>query len=738
MMAYTKSVDELQELLRQAEQRAADAERDRQQERQRAEREQQRAEREQQRAEREQQRAEKEQLRAEDAEEQTRPTTFIEYIVACHIHVFLKLVVETDKKLTSKGSITNPRNKWCPTHLRPWPDFLEQQRVIFGKLHDSFPTNSRLFESRGFLAGLGYRISQRPIANEKTLEYFLHNSVEDPVRTISEQLKQVESVRRAFDMGRGIVFENHPHAISDVAQEVADRQTPSTPQTPDHRHDLNQLRPDQICVYRSNDGPLESRTMVFVSEYKPPHKLTTPHLRLGLRAMNIPNDVVNRKTIPTSAAPDALFQYHAERLTASAVTQTYHYMIEGGLEYGLLTTGEAFVFLKVDWEEPETLYYHLAEPGPEVAAHPEHSHVCTAVGQYLAFSLLALGSPGQRRIHGQEQRRRVTLGLRTWAQDFEMTLRSIPESERSLSSGSSGYKPTTYEGFDRSPHARRWKRHRASRGDQVDRGTLRRDQSESSDDELTPNPPDTPTPMETRSRRRRRQETESNQDAISRQPQGGGEKGRVYCTQKCLLGLVRSGFLDRDCPNIALHTGQDLNHAEWLQLLRKQLEQSLDDGIRPLYVSGARGVLFQVTMIAYGYTFVGKGTVQAFIRDLEHEAAVYERLRSIQGVNVPVFLGAIDLRPMTKIYYYDHRVFEKMAVRSLQAVHEHGVVHNDVRVANMLVNLEMNGVMMIDFERASLLTLPRHPLAQLVPNKRTGNQEAVANVASKDTRKTSM
>ncbi|CRK39490.1 hypothetical protein BN1708_001691, partial [Verticillium longisporum] len=620
-MAYTKSVDELQELLRQAEQRAADAERDRQQERQRAEREQQRAEREQQRAEREQQRAEKEQLRAEDAEEQTRPTTFIEYIVACHIHVFLKLVVETDKKLTSKGSITNPRNKWCPTHLRPWPDFLEQQRVIFGKLHDSFPTNSRLFESRGFLAGLGYRISQRPIANEKTLEYFLHNSVEDPVRTISEQLKQVESVRRAFDMGRGIVFENHPHAISDVAQEVADRQTPSTPQTPDHRHDLNQLRPDQICVYRSNDGPLESRTMVFVSEYKPPHKLTTPHLRLGLRAMNIPNDVVNRKTIPTSAAPDALFQYHAERLTASAVTQTYHYMIEGGLEYGLLTTGEAFVFLKVDWEEPETLYYHLAEPGPEVAAHPEHSH---------------------------EQRRRVTLGLRTWAQDFEMTLRSIPESERSLSSGSSGYKPTTYEGFDRSPHARRWKRHRASRGDQVDRGTLRRDQSESSDDELTPNPPDTPTPMETRSRRRRRQETESNQDAISRQPQGGGEKGRVYCTQKCLLGLVRSGFLDRDCPNIALHTGQDrhdrnerrfrvrkracthvphpVNHAEWLQLLRKQLEQSLDDGIRPLYVSGARGVLFQVTMIAYGYTFVGKGTVQAFIRDLEHEAAVYERL----------------------------------------------------------------------------------------------------------------
>ncbi|KAH7124536.1 hypothetical protein EDB81DRAFT_663994, partial [Dactylonectria macrodidyma] len=59
---------------------------------------------------------------------------------------------------------------------------------------------------------------------------------------------------------------------------------------------------------------------------------------------------------------------------------------------------------------------------------------------------------------------------------------------------------------------------------------------------------------------------------------------------------------------------------------------------------GAPGVPFQVTMLAFDYTFVSKGTVRAFICDLELEAAVYERLRPIQGVNVPVFLGAIDLR----------------------------------------------------------------------------------------------
>ncbi|KAK8093173.1 uncharacterized protein PG998_014574 [Apiospora kogelbergensis] len=132
-------------------------------------------------------------------------------------------------------------------------------------------------------------ILRRPIADEKTVEYFLHNSVEDLVRAILEQLK-TEEVGSIFQIGDGIVFENHPHAISDVAEVVA-RDTPATPpRTPNHRRDLHQLRPDQICVYRDSSVSAR-RTMVYVCEYKPPHKLTAPHLRVGLRAMNIYKDV---------------------------------------------------------------------------------------------------------------------------------------------------------------------------------------------------------------------------------------------------------------------------------------------------------------------------------------------------------------------------------------------------------------------------------------------------------------
>lgn len=429
-MAHQRSVGELEKLLQEAVQRAEEAERGRQEERQRAEREQQRAE------EAESERQEKRQ-RAEAVEEQIRLTTLDEYMAACHTFVFSRFAIKTNPELTSKGSITNPRDKWSPTNLRPWSDFLDQQRLVFGTLYDTFPTKNRVFETRNFLADLGNRVSQRPIADEKTLEYLLHNSVEYPVRAIIQQLKGVEEISEAFGIGDGIIFKNQPHALSDIAEEVVNKEILLTPRTPDHQRDLNQLRPDQICIYRSENTLPTRRTIIYVSEYKSPHKLTALRLRLGLRAMNINKEVMNQMIIPTSLDLDGRFRYHAERLTASAITQIYHYMIKSGIKYGLLTTGEAIVFLKVDWDKPETLYYYLAEPGPEVSAYPSNFHLCTAVGQYLAFTLMALGSPGERRNYRQEERQKAMENLKTWAEDFESILRSIPANKRSALSDDS-------------------------------------------------------------------------------------------------------------------------------------------------------------------------------------------------------------------------------------------------------------------------------------------------------------
>lgn len=139
-----------------------------------------------------------------------------------------------------------------------------------------------------------------------------------------------------------------------------------------------------------------------------------------------------------------------------------------------------------------------------------------------------------------------------------------------------------------------------------------------------------------------------------------------------------------------------------------------------------------------------KGTISDFIPDLQHEATVYKRLRPIQGIHVPVCLGAINLvRP----YYHNgskivHMLFlswggiridrhidpDNMndvldrAGKALQAVHQLGVLHHDAMPRNLLWNTIEQGVMVIDFERAKVLerkATKRTALETLSGNQRT-------------------
>lgn len=682
--------------------------------------------------------------RAQKAEEQRRPTTFSEYIEACHNYLFANFTVQPNKSLTSNGYRTKPQGKRCPTRLLPWSNFLEQQRNILGRLYSVYPAEARDFESLDFLRALGKRIAKRKVGNEKDLEHIQHDTVEAPVTSIIDCLRLLDEAGDEFTLGNGIIFENHPNVASDGAEEPQERlrsqQLP--PNTPGRSGpDLNQLRADQICVYMYDKDDLTRRKLAFVVEYKAPHKLTLHHLRLGLREMNIYNDVVNRSTKPVSDDKDALFQYHSDELVAAAVAQTFHYMIEGGLEYSYLTTGQAIVFLKIDWDDPTTLFYHLAEPGHEVRAHPENFRHCTAVSQVLAFSLLALGSI----THGQNDRHNAILKLNCWDEDYESILYAIPETELKQAPPTSAFQPRTYSHVDRSPYLLRFSKKQSF-------GACRPESCHTSRDHPTPDAsddesdlPDTPT-----------RQTDQTRSRLYRQSRGGDRSGslseydgqtRPYCTQKCLLGLIRRGVLDGKCPNIALHCQEQrphyqyhpISHKTWLTLMHEQLARTLDEDIEPLAKQGARGILFRVTLRSYGYTVIAKGTVLAFLRDLRHEASVYHRLQTLQGVCVPVCLGAVDL---AQVYYYDfqvrvvHLMFLSWAgdspndgnvevgqqkltqelVRSVHAIHQAGVLHRDVSTSNALWSHEVRRVMLIDFERSAILGPPRQPLAPTISN----------------------
>ncbi|RHZ55165.1 uncharacterized protein CDV56_105724 [Aspergillus thermomutatus] len=96
---------------------------------------------ERERADYERRRADDAKQRAEQAEERNRNTTFAEYLRACHRCLTKPLTVQTNRSLTTKGSITSPVGRVCPTFLRPW-DFRAAQQTFFDEIYQLFHPNS--------------------------------------------------------------------------------------------------------------------------------------------------------------------------------------------------------------------------------------------------------------------------------------------------------------------------------------------------------------------------------------------------------------------------------------------------------------------------------------------------------------------------------------------------------------------------------------------------------------------
>ncbi|KAL8922521.1 MAG: hypothetical protein Q9172_003528 [Xanthocarpia lactea] len=171
----------------------------------------------------------------------------------------------------------------------------------------------------------------------------------------------------------------------------------------------------------------------------------------------------------------------------------------------------------------------------------------------------------------------------------------------------------------------------------------------------------------------------------------------------------------------------------------EQLGTTLDTNITNLKVHGACGLLFKITSESHGYTFVGKGNIDVFVSDLKHEGVVYNRLRSLQGESIPVYLGNIDLIKR-KWYEYGMRILHmllmsyggtpiystdesmRLQVHQFEAKLDRlGVQHRDLTRPNMLWNQELQRLVFIDFERSRLEPrvnkTPTRVLQELSPSK---------------------
>ncbi|KAL8756164.1 MAG: hypothetical protein Q9184_004585 [Pyrenodesmia sp. 2 TL-2023] len=675
-----------------------------------------------------------------------------DYLHACHRYLHIPLAVQPNSTWCTKGQ-TSPRNKYYPKQLAPWKDFLQLHQTVFASAKASLSSldgkDPARFHNLNVIQSQGRDFGQKPIANEMSLRYYEHTAIELHIEKIIEQLSHDRQAAKEFALGDGIDFENDANSLSVNDRELQDRLQPM-PHTLSSRlasaltSDLETTPSglaDQYCVYKKEG---KERHLLYVVEYKPPHKLTTDILRHGFRKMDLAQDVFGRADIPPRVEdsypktrsgeprpakkarvwapslekPDPRFLYDADQMVAAVATQTFHYMIESRLPYSYITTGQGIVFLHVRYDDPTTLYYHVCIPDQTDPNIPIEE---TALARILGLTLIAF-KDRQPRPHAWLSSAKSLLTKHSMNSFENVLFQTIPASAEKATPHSEfkskGKCTVTSNYYLRS--------RRDGPDDEDDSPTKRKGPSSGSG-----------------TQKKGERQTLGNKTTSGAPTSKHGQQQqqqRQYCTQKCLLGLTTGTPLDPCCPNVEAHRPKPvtvyrdrpsqqhhaITKADFPKLVRAQLARNLDVDCKPMGIQGARGLLFRITLSSHGYCFVAKGTVYGYIEDLLYEGQVYQHLEQLQGKAIPVYLGNIDLarkyhvradiliRHMLLLSWagelsgftdrppYDDiaKKIRREAFRTLREVQNAGVDQEDFRAPNLLWNEELKRVMLIDFERA--------------------------------------
>ncbi|KAE8352275.1 metalloprotease m41 ftsh [Aspergillus coremiiformis] len=664
-----------------------------------------------------------EEQRRKKAERRLQSNTLFGLLEGCHRLLSQAIQIETKSTLTTQGDTTKPANRLFPSRILPWVDFPDIQEEIWATF-DSDPafTAQRPFPSNFQLEYV--RSIVKRIYSENSLRDFERYTVDNIMEMIVDVLAQHDTLRRRFRLEGTVTFEDpaDPEGLTETSLEeaVEDVHGKAPAARPARRRNRSA---DQFCVYVVAG---ERRIPTYAVEFKAPHKLTLPELIAGLHEMEPGRDVINKE--------GETFEFHSTHLVAAVITQIFSYMIDSGVQYGYITTGEAFVFLHIP-KDPTTVYYYLSVPNRDVAADDDYRLHRTAIGQVLAFTLNALAAERPR----QEWYDTAQENLSTWQVKYLNVLRDIPPSVRK-EPPSSVYKSPSWKSFNRSPYNTRC---RASCN--AGRTTPEQTSGEgrgSENDPSSPSPAAAPRGRQNCGRIQvpnegsQRQPDHSSEQRTSH-PQGndGEERIRQYCTMECIRGLIVGGCLHSECPNVREHGSENhlLTPKAFTRRLNAQLKRNREDGIEQLHIRGRTGFLLKATLLSHGYTVVVKATTVEKEHSLRAELDTYRHLRPLQGQQIPVCVGAF--RPRISYWYHGELMSRMMILswsgiraqnvinpenssffhserdRLLAILQTYGIVHRDSEWRNILWNDAARCLVLIDFEDVKWLTPPPGPLS---------------------------
>ncbi|OAA59233.1 phosphotransferase-like protein [Niveomyces insectorum RCEF 264] len=749
------------------------------------------------------------------AEKQLAKTSFSEFLDICHHNIFMKLNVERNKLLSTTGRMTRVEGKQYPRYLKPWVDFGARHEESFAVLEQAFHQQAlfpspagldyladklsdrrlaseddlRNFECLAvegcaldvlprFLDLVGRGATRIPRADAPSVVSFnnypfgvvaTESDEEEPegqdesasssrspsrgrARTRSSRGRgsrkplSIKQDRPAYIGALGVAKRDMDAAIAQAAAEADERER-SGPPRKRPSPERTKVHPDQWCFRHSADGTMRP---LFVIEYKAAHKIDEDLLRSTLApdtAASFMEDVI--KSFKSTANPTE--KVVAKRDIAMVLTQTFHYMVDYGLQYSYATTGHALIFLYLDPEQPSTLYYHMEEPARTVKSTARNDLKHSAVALVLAFVLMAM----QGRYMTHRWKKTVHKEQPTWPTPYEDTtdapkVASVAETMIALAPGTGG----------------------GGCGDpQKQGGNRRRDQDDDDDDGDDGGPGPTarsggttrasttaagaptagavqPPPDKRISGTAATHGSRQAASTWSLPVDAPLSPALQYCTQACLGGLKMGGNKDPRCPNVHLHRRRatanplvyegdndndddDGPHPISVEQLREMLVQQLADdmdhdcqSLERFGMYGRIGALFKLALSAYGYCFVGKGVQRAHRKRLEKEAAAYGFLEACQGRLVPVNLGVIQLADEywtecgahishmmlmsfagDSLWHHGRKTGDTMCyrdemLRTLRELQPYGVMHCDENDTNMAWNEELQRVMAIDFDCA--------------------------------------
>ncbi|KAE8154242.1 hypothetical protein BDV25DRAFT_148143 [Aspergillus avenaceus] len=464
----------------------------------------------------------------------------------------------------------------------------------------------------------------------------------------------------------------------------------------------------------------ERQKPVYAVEFKAPHKLTIPELVAGLRHIDLARDIIGQE--------GNTFEFYAKRLIAAVVTQIFSYMIDSGVRYGYICTGEAFVFLHIPKDDPTVAQYFLCIPNQDVQADDELRLHRTAIGQVLAFTLQALAAESPPQEWHDAANHRLT----TWKVEYLDVLREIPETLRK-DPPASNYRPSHWKQVRKLHHTRS----RAQCQPGASTPTHSSTEASGSDQEShSPSAAAASRSQSSRGRGNNRQSTRVSKSTRTdrnnqQNSQKDGHSTRPYCTIACIRGMVNRDLLDKECPNWKLHGDQrhSMGPQEFTRRLHRQLSRNRTHGFEQLHICGRTGYLIKAVLLSHGYTVIIKATTADKQHLIQAEADNYRYLKSLQGKQIPVCLGTFTPRVS---YWYHGELMEHMMIlswsgsrlqyvinnknlgffqrereKALTVLRSHGVVHGDSEWRNMLWDDLSSCLIVIDLEDVKRLKRPR-------------------------------